>query len=125
MFCRPLPYHLGTAPYRRMEEASRLRGSSVENLERETGVEPATSTLARSRSTTELLPLGESDYKQRNNVAAMTPDRDRCGGQCPRSCRCQHGRACPEQSRRDSRAHIEPNTLGHCPPLAWLRWPLP
>jgi hypothetical protein len=26
-------------------------------LERETGVEPATSTLARSRSTTELLPL--------------------------------------------------------------------
>ena len=34
------------------------------NLERETGVEPATSTLARSRSTTELLPLGEFDYKQ-------------------------------------------------------------
>ena len=29
-----------------------------ENLERETGVEPATSTLARSHSTTELLPLG-------------------------------------------------------------------
>ncbi len=29
-------------------------------LERETGVEPATSTLARSRSTTELLPLDES-----------------------------------------------------------------
>ena len=37
---------------------------SIDNLERETGVEPATSTLARSRSTTELLPLGESDYKQ-------------------------------------------------------------
>gem|GEM_PF-4750893 len=31
-------------------------------LERETGVEPATSTLARSRSTTELLPLDRSDY---------------------------------------------------------------
>ena len=29
----------------------------VENLERETGFEPATSTLARSHSTTELLPL--------------------------------------------------------------------
>jgi hypothetical protein len=29
----------------------------VENLERETRVELATSTLARSRSTTELLPL--------------------------------------------------------------------
>src|SRR5271155_3953225 len=32
------------------------------NLERETGVEPATSTLARSRSTTELLPLELSFY---------------------------------------------------------------
>ena len=34
---------------------------SPENLERETGFEPATSTLARSHSTAELLPLGESD----------------------------------------------------------------
>jgi hypothetical protein len=50
-------------------------GPSSENLERETGVEPATSTLARSRSTTELLPLGESDYKQRDNIAAMTLNR--------------------------------------------------
>ena len=33
-------------------------------MERETGVEPATSTLARSRSTTELLPLDVPDYKQ-------------------------------------------------------------
>src|ERR1700685_929908 len=32
-------------------------GVRTENLERETGVEPATSPLARSRSTTELLPL--------------------------------------------------------------------
>ena len=32
-------------------------------MERETGVEPATSTLARSRSTTELLPLNLQDYK--------------------------------------------------------------
>jgi hypothetical protein len=31
-------------------------------MERETGVEPATSTLARSRSTTELLPLVLSFY---------------------------------------------------------------
>ena len=29
-------------------------------MERETGVEPATSTLARWRSTTELFPLGEA-----------------------------------------------------------------
>ena len=32
------------------------------NLERETGFEPATSTLARSHSTTELLPLVLSFY---------------------------------------------------------------
>src|SRR5215469_5609685 len=31
-------------------------------LERETGFEPATSTLARSHSTTELLPLDEENY---------------------------------------------------------------
>ena len=29
-FCRPLPYHLGTAPYCRVEKASRPRGSSAE-----------------------------------------------------------------------------------------------
>ncbi len=33
-------------------------------LERETGFEPATSTLARSHSTAELLPLGKADYKR-------------------------------------------------------------
>jgi hypothetical protein len=34
-------------------------GEGGKILERETGFEPATSTLARSHSTTELLPLGE------------------------------------------------------------------
>src|SRR5262252_770446 len=34
------------------------------NLERETGFEPATSTLARSHSTAELLPLSDHDYKR-------------------------------------------------------------
>jgi hypothetical protein len=43
-----------------------LRRAGVKYLERETGFEPATSTLARSHSTTELLPLGSSDYKQAN-----------------------------------------------------------
>src|SRR5579864_8347432 len=39
------------------------RGEQVnKNLERETGFEPATSTLARSHSTTELLPLAPSFY---------------------------------------------------------------
>ncbi len=41
-FCRPLPYHLAMPP---------------KKMERETGFEPATSTLARSHSTTELFPL--------------------------------------------------------------------
>ena len=40
-----------------------LHPSSLKNLERETGFEPATSTLARSHSTTELLPLGCLNYK--------------------------------------------------------------
>src|SRR5512146_1714247 len=38
-------------------------GRGLETLERETGFEPATSTLARSHSTAELLPLGSFDYK--------------------------------------------------------------
>src|ERR1700693_4145140 len=62
-FCRPLPYHLGTAPLLhtlafRLEKVHRRRaGWEQRKLERETGFEPATSTLARSHSTTELLPL--------------------------------------------------------------------
>jgi hypothetical protein len=41
----------------------RSEGSgSLEFLERETGFEPATSTLARSHSTTELLPLSKGHY---------------------------------------------------------------
>ena len=36
-----------------------VRGKRI--VERETGVEPATSTLARWRSTTELFPLGERE----------------------------------------------------------------
>src|SRR4051812_44113341 len=41
-----------------LEQSPSVEGRhATKNLERETGVEPATSTLARSRSTTELLPL--------------------------------------------------------------------
>ena len=47
-FCRPLPYHLAMPP--------------IKKLERETGFEPATSTLARLHSTTELLPLSEKIF---------------------------------------------------------------
>ena len=39
-------------------------GFTSELLERETGFEPATSTLARSHSTTELLPLSSAHYKR-------------------------------------------------------------
>src|SRR5688572_26387362 len=92
-FCRPLPYHLATAPagndvfeqessarvyaqrqQRRSEERNIISSSSSppshlrclgrttsarlseRKLERETRFEPATSTLARSHSTTELFP---------------------------------------------------------------------
>ena len=48
-FCRPLPYRLATAPSLKDNELGK-------NMERETGFEPATSTLARSHSTTELFP---------------------------------------------------------------------
>ena len=49
------------------------------NLERETGFEPATSTLARSHSTTELLPLDEENYTafaQGNEVPVLTEDHE-------------------------------------------------
>src|SRR3954466_4176045 len=39
-------------------------------MERETGVEPATSTLARSHSTTELLPLDGSHYIESSGLEA-------------------------------------------------------
>ena len=48
-FCRPMPYHLAMSPRKFV-------------LERETGFEPATSTLARLHSTTELLPRGVKMY---------------------------------------------------------------
>ena len=56
-FCRPLPYHLATAPIKVNHRHKKTRdGGLREILERETGFEPATSTLARSHSTTELFP---------------------------------------------------------------------
>ena len=54
--------------------------SSLKILERETGFEPATSTLARSHSTTELLPLSSFDYKQ-----AVWPEQRRAANQASRS----------------------------------------
>jgi hypothetical protein len=51
-FCRPLPYHLATSPDKKME--------------RETGFEPATFSLARRRSTPEPLPQNESHQLRSN-----------------------------------------------------------
>ena len=52
--------------------------TSERRLERETGFEPATSTLARSHSTTELFPLEPSKYHQsrteRKTLAASSGD---------------------------------------------------
>ena len=48
---------------RQTKNPRQLRGRRI--LERETGFEPATSTLARSHSTTELLPLGSSIITKR------------------------------------------------------------
>ena len=43
--------------------ADPLRDQPLEFLERETGFEPATSTLARLHSTTELFPLGKDVFR--------------------------------------------------------------
>ena len=60
-FCRPLPYHLAMPP--------------AKKVERETGFEPATSTLARLHSTTELLPLNEdglyADWAEVSSIAEL------------------------------------------------------
>ena len=63
----PLWYAAECIPRRQLatrHERPRKRAFLLRNLERETGFEPATSTLARSHSTTELLPLSSFDYKQ-------------------------------------------------------------
>jgi hypothetical protein len=55
----PLGYRadMFQAPFRPIRQAPHRRRGDEKLMERETGFEPATSTLARSHSTTELLPL--------------------------------------------------------------------
>jgi hypothetical protein len=55
--------HRGPAALPNMQRALQQRAPGTESMERETGFEPATSTLARSHSTTELLPLSSPHYK--------------------------------------------------------------
>jgi hypothetical protein len=56
----PRPCQSARSPRRKKSSWGKPHGLVNEELERETGVEPATSTLARSRSTTELLPLNQT-----------------------------------------------------------------
>ena len=74
-FCRPMPYHLAMSPRKFL-------------LERETGFEPATSTLARLHSTTELLPRGVRLYieetpppvnKEKGEIRKFFLFRKKCG----------------------------------------------
>src|SRR5213594_3967513 len=51
----------GVNPAAARKQEGRLRREPARMLERETGVEPATSTLARLHSTTELFPLTPGD----------------------------------------------------------------
>src|SRR4026207_1197786 len=110
-FCRPLPYHLATAPLDRWKDVristspviiSRRPGVVVRAprggaggagrgpprliMERETGFEPATSTLARSHSTTELFPLepstvphGCAAFKQRTRAQSFPHTTEHAG----------------------------------------------
>src|SRR5258706_2147393 len=77
-----------------VETTTVRQGSTEEELERETGVEPATSTLARSRSTTELLPLDGSFYTRWDS-----------GG--------QRGSVRSQRSSRVPTAWISSDTLSH------------
>src|SRR5438270_5379093 len=58
-----------------MQRALQQRAPGTESVERETGFEPATSTLARSHSTTELLPLSSpiiNEASERGKINAIT-----------------------------------------------------
>ena len=50
-----------------LQTAALPLGYAAKKMERETGFEPATSTLARSHSTTELFPLESFLFKDFNN----------------------------------------------------------
>jgi hypothetical protein len=57
-------------------QQKRPSGKGARNLERETGFEPATSTLARSHSTAELLPLSPLILQQFHFCAKFTAPRN-------------------------------------------------
>ena len=63
-----LPLGDGAPEVLRRHKKTRGRGLMMKKLERETGFEPATSTLARSHSTTELFPLATEDLAYHNRT---------------------------------------------------------
>ena len=92
--------------YRRTK--SPANAGLVKSLERETGVEPATSTLARSRSTTELLPLGSEDYNIASGYPKSTTEAQSHKGNLATN------RLVESRTSEDARAYISPS--------AWPRW---
>ena len=110
-----------TEPARRVREraystTARSRTRRHQKMERETGFEPATSTLARSHSTTELFPPGQrgrmpKDTAQSLSVKELWYHTPQSPGKTLRRCaarrrrprarrRCGHA---PSRARRDAR----------------------
>jgi hypothetical protein len=72
--------HRGPAALPNMQRALQQRAPGTESMERETGFEPATSTLARSHSTTEVLPLSSpiiNEASERGKINAITTGKAR------------------------------------------------
>src|SRR3954454_6436232 len=79
----PLGYR---APFRtqgRHANKKPSQAAGLGKLERETGFEPATSTLARSHSTAELLPLELFEYKSRGSTRQTRASSHPAGTQYP------------------------------------------
>ena|SRR6185503_17556786 len=76
---------LGYAAYRQTKGEGRSASSSLglrlKTLERETGFEPATSTLARSHSTAELLPLATVILSANFSICQLNPFKSILGGE--------------------------------------------
>ena len=142
-FCRPLPYHLATAPNRpaglktcattagkteRRVDRTRLTCRSIIStrsgvgvvaprsgacragegppraiLERETGFEPATSTLARSHSTTELFPLAPNGYRTTRSGSPSSEVGGRRSRCLIRFCSATHRLLARDDDRRGAR----------------------
>jgi hypothetical protein len=142
-FCRPLPYHLATAPAGTTDRAGRFRprleaattarrragerhhrseawlanrrSRGGRRLERETGFEPATSTLARSHSTTELFPPVTTTQR-----TTRLPDQSRRPGFADHALHGPHA-ATPSPMRFSSRIRAPTHPANPTIPIAPTR----